>query len=322
MLKSIAMLLLMPACAYAADAVVGDTTVATWKYNRKGAFTMSFDDSLETHVKVAMPALVVRGLVGTWFINPGLARYKQNRSIWESNGTRNGQELANHTWDNKGAATYKEADFQIGKCARYIWSLRGPGASKLLAFAEGGGSTWKISEYEQEKLRQKYHCILRSSELSARTDQGVTSEMLIAKAQESISDRRWVAIQFHGTGGDWLSIDKTAFFRFLDHLSDHKDEIWSAGWIEAYQYIQEREHARIGLLEASEHRIRIDVKTGLDRELYVEPLTLITRVPDSWTAVKVGQMGKSKVYQARDGILHYEAVPDRGTIELAADREP
>lgn len=299
-----------------AHAEVGDTTVAVWKHNARGAFTMSFDDSMETHARVAMPAIIQRGLVGTWFINPGLARHQAHSKVWEMDGPRNGQEYANHTWEHIGAKDYREAEFQIGACARYIWALRGPDASKLLAFASGGGTTWSISDLEREEIKHRYHSITRSSELSARTDLGVDGDKLIAKARESIDDGRWVAIHFHGIGDEWLSIDSAGFIRLLDYLKDHKDKIWSAGWSAAYQYAQERDHARVDLLETSAARIRINLTTGLSPELYAEPLTLTTQVPAGWSTVAVKQNGQSKTIHAQSGMLQYEAVPDRGEIEL------
>lgn len=320
MLKPIALFLLLTGAVSAADAGSGDTTVAVWKHNARGAFTMSFDDSMETHVRVAMPAIVQRGLVGTWFINPGLPRHQKHSKVWEIDGPRNRQEYANHTWEHKGAKDYREADYQIGAAARYIWTLRGPDASKLLAFASGGGTTWSISDLEKEEIKSRYHSITRSSELSARTDLGVDGEQLIAKARESIDEGRWVAIHFHGIGGEWLPIDTEGFIRLLDFLRDHRDKIWSAGWSAAYQYAQERDHARIDLLETSDARIRIRLTTGLNPELFAEPLTLITQVPAGWSTVAVEQNGRSKPFHARNGILQYEVVPDRGEIELQPDR--
>ncbi len=320
MLKPIALFLLLTGAVSAADAGSGDTTVAVWKHNARGAFTMSFDDSMETHARLAMPAIIQRGLVGTWFINPGLARHRKHSKAWEIDGPKNGQEYANHTWDHKGAKDYREADYQIGASARYIWALRGPGASRLLAFASGGGTTWNISDLEKEEIKSRYHSITRSSELSARTDLGVDGDKLIAKARESIDEGRWVAIHFHGIGGEWLPIDAEGFIRLLDYLRDHKDKIWSAGWSAAYQYAKARDHARIDLLETSDARIRIHLTTGLSPELYAEPLTLITQVPPGWSVVAVKQNGRSKPFHARNGTLQYEVVPDRGEIELQPDR--
>ena len=298
------------------SAETGDTAVALWKYNTRGAFTMSFDDSMRTHASIAMPAIISRGLVGTWFINPGMRRHQDNRKLWEIDGPESGQEYANHTWQHRGASSYSEADFQIGNCAQYIWNLRDPGASKLLAFSRGGGTHWNITNEQMEELKEKYHCITRRSELSARTDMGVDANMLVGKARQAITEGRWVAIHFHGIGGEWLPIDTRSFFQLLNYLKDNKDKLWSAGWSAAYQYIKERDRAQIRIVERSNTRIRIRLTTGLNKELYAEPLTLITRMPDSWSTVTVTQDHQSKTYQAFNGQVMYEAIPDRGDIMI------
>ena len=71
MMKLATIALMMALSVNSALAASGDTTVARWKFNTTGAFTMSFDDSMETQANTAMPAIIERGLVGTWFINPG-----------------------------------------------------------------------------------------------------------------------------------------------------------------------------------------------------------------------------------------------------------
>jgi hypothetical protein len=316
MIKSAALILFVTLCAFAAQAAPGETIVARWKYKAAGAFTMSFDDSMESHAKIAMPAVIERGLVGTWFINPGTSRYRNYLKLWEEDGPKGGQEYANHTWQHIGAHNYQEADYQIGECARYIWKLRGAAASKLLAFSQGGGTTWNITDMEMQALMQKYHCIRRSSDMSARTDLGVNTENLIGKAREAVNEKSWIAIHFHGIGGGWLPIDTSVFIGLLDYLAGNKDKLWSAGWGTAFQYAKERDHANVEVRERSATRIRIRLTTGLDRELYAEPLTLVTEVPGSWSIAKVTQDGRTQICQVMSGMVQYEAIPDRGEIVL------
>jgi hypothetical protein len=236
--------------------------------------------------------------------------------VWEIEGPKSGQEYANHTWDHEGARNYQEADFQIGESARYIWKLRGAGASKLLAFSRGGGTTWNISDSQMEELLKKYHCLRRTSDLSARTDYGVDADKLVSKAQEAISERSWISVHFHGIGSEWLSIDTQSFFHLLDYISDNKDNLWNAGWSAAFQYVKERDNAVIDVLEQTETQIRIRLTTGLNTELFVEPLTLITDIPDSWSTVVVAQDNLINKYSAENGKLQYEAIPDSGEIIL------
>jgi len=295
--------------------IPGDTTVAHWRNNAQGAFTMSFDDSMETHATIGVPELVKRGLVGTWFVNPALPRYLENRTVWEEFAPDNNQELADHTMNHEGAASLEEADYEIGECARTIWKLRDPADSKLLAFARGGMTEWKVSKEQIQSIKDKYHCINRTSELSCKTSDGVRAPEMIAKVDQAVAEKRWVTVHFHGIGSQWLPIDKDEFIKFLDYLAAN-NKIWSAGWVEAYQYKAERDNAQVEVLESSSNVIRLNLETGLDTNLYAEELTLMTRVPDDWAEVVVIQGKQSSVIQVSDGIAQFDALPDRDEIVI------
>jgi hypothetical protein len=150
-------------------ALPGDTEIARWQGNKKGAHTLNFDDSMISHADVAIPAMDERGIQGTFYVNPGTWRWSERREFWEESANLT-QEYANHTMRHEGAADYDEADYEIGETARIIWSLRPPGASRLQAFARGGATTWGISEEQMDELRDKHYCIQRSS--TSMTDAG------------------------------------------------------------------------------------------------------------------------------------------------------
>jgi hypothetical protein len=134
----------------------GGPQVMKFKDGKSAAFSMQFDDSMETHADFAIPEMNKRGLVGTFFINPSTDRYERRRRTWEVVCPRYGHELANHTLRHKGAADFNEADREIGGCARHIWKLY-PQTSKLRPFLRGGGTTWGISRDEMQGLMDRYY---------------------------------------------------------------------------------------------------------------------------------------------------------------------
>ena len=294
----------------------GDTEIAKWRNNADGAFTMSFDDSMETHATIALPEVVKRGLVGTWFINPADERYITHRKVWEEFAPENNQELANHTMTHEGADSFGDADYEIGECARIIWKLRKPGDSLLQAFARGGQTVWDISGKQMQSLKDTYHCINRTSELSCKTSDNVHAAEMIAMVDQAIKEERWVTVHFHGIGGQWLPIDKDDFLEFLDYLESNSYKVWSAGWVEAHQYATERDRAQITVLEEKDEGIRLNLVTGLDTALYTEELTLMTDVPEGWDTVTMIQGAHSVVLPVTDGIVQYEAKPDQSPILL------
>lgn len=299
-------------------AAPGDTTIAKWQSNAAGAFTMSFDDSMETHSAIAVPEVIKRDLVGTWFVNPAQPRYLDHRDVWEGLAPDNNQELANHTMTHEGALSYGQAEYEIGECAKIVWATRDPDESRLLAFASGGATTWTVSKAEMEELKDRYHSISRTSELSCKTSDGIHAPEMMAKVDAAIDEQRWVAVHFHGIGGEWLPIETDDFLQFLDYLALKRTKVWSAGWSEAHQYSTERDRAHVTVLEAGPTSIRLSLVTGLDSSLYAEELTLLTEVPSNWDTVTIQQGDRSTVRRAHDGIAQYEARPDREEIVLVA----
>jgi peptidoglycan/xylan/chitin deacetylase (PgdA/CDA1 family) len=144
------------------DDLYGEPQVMSFRDGKDGAFTMQFDDSMESQASIALPIMNERGLVGTFFVNPAHTRHQATRSAWEDICPRFRHELANHTMHHTGAKSYEEADREIGECSRYIWSLY-PTRSKLLPFARGGGTTWDISDGQIDELMRKYYLFRRPS---------------------------------------------------------------------------------------------------------------------------------------------------------------
>jgi hypothetical protein len=82
----------------------GNTTIASWKDNKKGAFTLRFDDSMWSHHDHAIPSLIKRGLTGSFFLNPALERYGYGINTWESLASRSGMEMCPHTMYHLGTS--------------------------------------------------------------------------------------------------------------------------------------------------------------------------------------------------------------------------
>lgn len=145
-------------CASTLDetlSLYGEPEVMEFKDGKVAAFSMQFDDSMETHAKFVIPELNKRGLVGTFFVNPGLERHQKHKDVWEQICPKFGHELANHTMHHRGAKDYEEADYEIGECSRYIWKLY-PNKSKLLPWLGGGNTTWNITIGQVLELMDKY----------------------------------------------------------------------------------------------------------------------------------------------------------------------
>jgi len=207
-------------------ASVGDTRIAKWKNDTKGAVTLNFDDSTETQATVGFPALAEKGLTGTFYINPGLDRYTNQAHIWET-APENHQELADHTMTHTGGSDYDDTEWEMGRPAEIIWEINGPDVSKLLVYATpGSGGSHQVSGDEFNFLMDKYHLIMRTNYYFPM-DYGSMQNTV----DSAINGGGWESFGFHGIGGDWIAVDTQTYYDIVDYIYDKRYEVWCGGHI-------------------------------------------------------------------------------------------
>ncbi|HLF34574.1 MAG TPA: hypothetical protein VI583_10060, partial [Cyclobacteriaceae bacterium] len=293
----------------------GTTTIAKWKDNKKGAFTLRFDDSMMSHKDHTVPNLVKRGLAGSFFLNPATNRYGYGIDVWESLAGRAGLEVCPHTMNHTGAADLAEADYEISQAFNYIWTLNPPDKSKLYPFDRGGATTWP--DGYMEAVQSKYPFVNYRSE--AVSYNGADSKTdLINFAKKAMNDDAWHIILTHGTGPnlEWLGFEVSNFEALLDFLVTVKDGLWISTAGDTYKYIMERKSATVGIIEENQNLLRLELKSDTDPLLFDYPLTLISEVPASWNYCHVRQGDLQHIYPVNSGRVMYEAVPGRGEIVL------
>ena len=293
----------------------GNTIIARWKDNKKGAYTLRFDDSMWSHHDHTVPNLIKRGLVGSFFINPGTERYGYGINTWESLASRAGIEICPHSMNHTGAADYEEADYEIGEVFRIVWELNPPDKSKLYPFSRGGGTTWP-SGY-REAVQNKYPIADYQDEAVRYSGEDDRNE-LIKFAKKAIEDNAWHTVLTHGTGPnlEWLGFEVSNFEALLDYLASVKNELWIGNAGDIYKYVTERNSSRVSLLENTGQEIRMALISAVDPILFDYPLTLITEVPSSWDYCHVTQGKLQGIYPVHSGKVMYEAVPNQGEIIL------
>jgi hypothetical protein len=297
-----------------ANAGIGNTTIAKWKDNKKGAYSLRFDDSMMSHHDHTIPSLVERGLVATFYINPGLERYGYGIDSWESLASRLGIELAPHTMNHTGAAHLAEVEYEIGESFRIVWDLNPPGKSKMLPFNRGGWTTWPSGSQE---IQDRYPIAYYSRESVSGRDR-VDSKELVDFARRAMIDDAWHVVVTHGTGPnlEWLGIEVSNFYKLLDYLASVKDELWIGNVGDIYKYITQRKTARVDLIESGSEHIRLDLFSDADPVFYDYPLTLITEVPSTWSYCHINQNGIQSIFPVEAGKVMYEAFTNRGEIVL------
>jgi hypothetical protein len=325
----------------------GHTEIATWQMGRTAALSINFDDSTPGQALRGVPAMIDRGLAGTWFINPGVESYADFSDVWEEDAPAGGQELANHSMDHAGAADYADAEYQIGEVAQIIWDAYPPGRSPIIGFNSGGGTTWNVTADEYASLLETYFCVERlySSGIYPGTLATTMSAQLLAAFTTGSWVGAWGNIHFHGIcdpadtvncvcdtegqssncreyeyGVNSGAVSRTQFELFLDFLMTDpffSTDVWIDGFAAVHKYRVARDAATPALYSSGGDELILCLTSALDPALYDEPLTLGSVVPSSWTGCAASQGGEALGCRLEDGVAWYEARLDRGDIHLS-----
>ena len=296
----------------------GSTVVTQWKENKRGVFLMYFDDSLSSHVKNVIPELKKRGMVATFYVNPGGKAWKANQEDWEKNIPASGVAVyGNHTMTHQGCKDFAEAEKEIGPVNDIIEKAFPTGKKRLISYGQPGvpAGKWNISQEELHPLLTKYHLVQRPHRWSAASGLKDAASIL-AVADKAIRNGAADDILFHGVGGDWIVFDAGEFIKVLDGLAERRGALWITDPISEFQYDTERKTARVEVISVGNRQIRLKLLTRADLNWFDYPLTLQTKVPDGWSKCRVIQAGGISRLVSTNGILMYEAIPDGRTITL------
>lgn len=314
-LPALCVALIVCASAWSADAP-GATRVAKWKDDKQAAFILMFDDSCQSHVKNAIPELVKRKLVGTFYLNPGGGTHQGLKNDWENVIPKLGMEYANHTFTHKGATSAADLEDELVKCNEVIARIAVANFGKapaLISFGRPGVAQgkWTVTDQELKDGLAKNHLLMRPNIDGRFADIHLkTADAMFAIVEKTIASGGMDCLAFHGVGGDWLTIPMPMFLDLLDRMVAVQDKLWVGGHIAIHSYQVEREGAKVAVEQGGAKSIRLKLTTSADPAIYSAPLTLVTRVPTGWTRCKISQGSASVTVAVTDGAVRYDALPD------------
>ncbi|MEO5711846.1 MAG: polysaccharide deacetylase family protein [Luteolibacter sp.] len=295
----------------------GGTRVRQWKDGKVGVFMMAFDDSAPTHLKLVIPELEKRKMVGTFYINPGNGPYKNQRAEWEKAAASPSVELGNHTWTHVGAPTMAVLDAEMEKCNEVILKAHPERKQpRLIAFGQPGGVPWQVTREEFQQGLDRYHLVDRPPFSGPPFHQKSLAQML-AVVDDALARGQMTHLDFHGVGGDWHVTSMEWFTGLLDKLDAERERIWVTDPVSLHKYVTERKGAQLKELVSNDDGVRVSLSSSADPTLYDLPLTLSTKVPPAWTACVVSQ-GKSVTppLPVTGGEVRYDAIPGPDEIQI------
>ena len=310
-----------------ARGAAGETRIAAWKHDRQAAFLLMFDDSEPTHLAHAIPELEKRGLMGTFFINPG-AKWYDARG-WERVAAQTRMELANHSMHHCGATNNAQADAELGGCQAELNRLYpGRKTPRLISLSYPGGSPWLVSEEDKAAMLKKYHLVVRPPANGRPPADGQppegghvggvhlkTAAEMMAVVDRALANRNMDYVTFHGVGGDWLKVSLEDYLQLLDAVAAKREQLWVTDPVSVHKYETERDQATVQVVEQGAAAIRLALRSLAD-PLYDEPLTLVTVVPAEWKMCSVTQGDRAETVPVESGVVRFEARPNGPDIVL------
>lgn len=306
---------------------IGQTRIARWKDDRAAAFLLMFDDSAPSHWQVALPELVKRNMIATFYINPGKAEYQKFAKKWEVDMLQNGMVLANHTMTHRGVKNAEHAETELGDCAKVIRAITKQ--TKLISYGQPGvgPNDWNITKEETDALLKRHRMIDRPPfKGHGAVYHMQTAEQMLALADKAVAAKGLEYIVFHGVQRiepdwgyqDFWPLKQEIFFALLDGLKERRDkgQLWITDHITAHQYETERDQAETRVISASGGSIQLELKCAADPELYDLPLTLVTKVPPAWKSATVKQGAATQTIAVANGEVRFDAKPNAEPIEI------
>lgn len=135
-------------------------------------------------------------------------------------------------------------------------------------------------------------------------------------------DNIWLVLVFHGVEGiGWEPLSEEELREYYGYMADASDELWIATFKDVTQYIRERMSAEVTSSREGD-RISITLEHSLDPDLYSDPLTLKTYIPDGWNTVSVQQGNQTRTIEAGEDAqgkyVQYDAKPNDEPVVLSA----
>jgi len=314
-------------CGGVVSAAPGDTKVAKWKDDRTAAFLLMFDDGWPSHWQVAIPALVERGMVGTFYINPEKGEYKKFEKKWTEEIPATGMVYGNHTMTHQGVKDMENAEYEVGACAEYIRKVAAKAKPSLVSYGQPGvgEGKWNITKEQLDGLLEKHHLIDRPP----FNDHGAvyhlqTTEQMMALADKAVAGKGMEYLVLHGVERkepdwgyqDFWALKQDVFFPLLDQLKAKSDkgELWITDHITQHKYEVQREASTVTVVRTAAAGMELEVKCSADPRWYDGVLTFITEVPEDWKKAVISQGDGKVTAEVKAGVVKFDALP--GVVRL------
>jgi peptidoglycan/xylan/chitin deacetylase (PgdA/CDA1 family) len=223
-----------------------------WPDNKQAAVSLSYDDSLLSHLTVVLPALNKANIKGSFYLtlaSPNVVKYLNQ---WKQAAAQ-GHELGNHSINHDCIGELpgrewvkKENDLSLRSLTSYAREINN--ANQFLTLIDGQKQrTFTVPCGDIIINNQAILPLVRTEFVGIKSQEGPipesinkldrfnmpvwspigkSSSELIAYVELAAEQGTVANITFHGIGNEYLVNSITAHQQLLDHLVKHKDKFW------------------------------------------------------------------------------------------------
>jgi len=238
------------------------STVFKWPENYRSAVCLTYDDGLDCHIDVAVPALDSFNLKGTFYCTGFSSSLHSRLDEWRTI-TLNGHELGNHTLFHPcDGERFDWVKPEYDLRTYTLFQIRNElfTANTLLNAVDGKEErtfAYTCSDFEAnqvsfvDSLRNMFVAARSEGPIPESIDQvdihfapswGViepTGAELINYVKEAQEKGTIAIFMFHSVGGGYLNVSSEAHRELLVYLHSNKNEIWTDTFINIMKFIKE-----------------------------------------------------------------------------------
>lgn len=226
---------------------------------------LTYDDALNVHMDIVIPALDSLDLKGTFFLTAASPAFSGRLNEWKT-AAENNHELANHTLFHPCDGSFPGRSFvrpeydlstytvrriadEIKATNTLLHSVDGK-TERTFAYPCGDTHAGGVSYVEAIRgdfvaargvkgdFVQKGKVDLYN--INSFMINGQTGEELVEMVKKAEKEKSMIVFLFHGVGGEHsLNVSAEAHSRLLHYLKEHEKDIWVPSFLEAAQYLKD-----------------------------------------------------------------------------------
>ena len=235
----------------------------------QAAVSLTYDDSVDQHLDVAVPALDKYGFLGTFYITGYFDGFRNRLGDWRA-VVKTGHELGNHTifhpceggrvgreWVSADRDLTNWSNQRIAENVAFLnTALEAVDGKKERTFAYPCGDMTAEGKTYLDKSKPtfvgaravggsppKVHEVNLMG-IHSQMISGNSAESMIAMVDEAIKNKTWLVFLFHGVGGGHgLDVGAKEHQALLEHLNKKKQQVWVAPVVDVARFVKNQQNA-------------------------------------------------------------------------------